>query len=157
MANLDNLNKWLTLIANFGVVLGIIFLGIEISQNNDALDAQTRNYWVERRMVMMHMMISDPELETLLRKSTAGMEPLTETEIARAGTVGYRLMVSFAHQFDEFSRGRLDESEIINLHYAVYHSEFNNFRVPEVWPLYKRQEASPEFVLWFEENVVKPR
>ena len=154
---LDNLNKWLTLLANFGVVLGIIFLAVEVSQNNDALEAQSRNYWVERRMVMMQMMISDPDLEVLLRKSTAGKEPLTENENARVGTVGYRVLVSFAHQYDEFQRGRLNESEIVNLHYAVYQSETNNFGLPAVWPLYKRQEATPDFILWFEENVVKKR
>lgn len=154
---LDSLNKWLTLLANFGVVLGIIFLAVEVSQNNDALEAQSRNYWVERRMVMMQMLISDPELEVLLRKSTAGEEPLTDAEKARVGTVAYRVMVSFAHQYDEFSRGRLSESEIVNLHYAVYQREANNFGLPEVWPLYKRQEATPDFITWFEENVVKPR
>ena len=30
---LENLNKWLTLIANFGVIAGIVFLGLEVQQN----------------------------------------------------------------------------------------------------------------------------
>ena len=37
--NLDGLNKWLTLVANFGVVAGLIFLGVEIRQNTTALRA----------------------------------------------------------------------------------------------------------------------
>lgn len=36
--NLDSLNKWLTLLANLGVVAGIIFLAIEIRQNQISLD-----------------------------------------------------------------------------------------------------------------------
>ena len=35
--NLDNLNKWLTLTANLGVIVGIIFLSIEVSQQNEAI------------------------------------------------------------------------------------------------------------------------
>jgi|MEHZ01.5.fsa_nt_MEHZ011436741.1_11 hypothetical protein len=32
--NMDSLNKWLTLAANIGVIAGIVFLGIEIRNNN---------------------------------------------------------------------------------------------------------------------------
>lgn len=32
--NLDNLNKWLTLVANIGVLAGIAFLAIELQQSN---------------------------------------------------------------------------------------------------------------------------
>ncbi len=35
---LDNVNKWLTLVANFGVVAGIIFLAIEVRQNQELLE-----------------------------------------------------------------------------------------------------------------------
>jgi len=35
---LDNANKWLTLVANFGVVAGIIFLAIEVRQNQELLE-----------------------------------------------------------------------------------------------------------------------
>jgi hypothetical protein len=36
--DLDKLNKWLTLLANFGVVAGLIFLAIEIRQNQTLLE-----------------------------------------------------------------------------------------------------------------------
>ena len=36
--NLDNLNKWLTLVANLGVVVGIFFLAIEIRQNQQTIE-----------------------------------------------------------------------------------------------------------------------
>ena len=35
---LDNVNKWLTLVANFSVVAGIIFLAIEVRQNQELLE-----------------------------------------------------------------------------------------------------------------------
>ena len=43
--NLDNANKWLSVIANFGVVAGIIFLGIEVRQNQELLE---RDYALAR-------------------------------------------------------------------------------------------------------------
>jgi hypothetical protein len=36
---MDGLNKWLTLIANMGVLAGVIFLGIETNQNTRSFEA----------------------------------------------------------------------------------------------------------------------
>jgi hypothetical protein len=38
--SLDNLNKWLTLVANFGVVAGIVLLAIEVRQNQALMQRQ---------------------------------------------------------------------------------------------------------------------
>ena len=43
--NLNNAEKWLSLIANFGVVAGIIFLAIEVRQNQELLE---RDYELAR-------------------------------------------------------------------------------------------------------------
>ena len=37
---LDNLNRWLTLVANIGVITGIVFLAIEVQQNTTMIEAQ---------------------------------------------------------------------------------------------------------------------
>ncbi len=38
--NSDNVNKWLTLSANIGVVFGLILLLVELDQNSDLLRSQ---------------------------------------------------------------------------------------------------------------------
>jgi hypothetical protein len=40
--NTDNLNRWLTLGANIGVLIGIIFLALELQQNNELLESQAQ-------------------------------------------------------------------------------------------------------------------
>ena len=40
--NLDNLNRWLTLAANVGVLAGIFFLAYELQQNTQMMKSQTR-------------------------------------------------------------------------------------------------------------------
>jgi len=40
--NTENLNRWLTLCANIGVVIGIIFLALELQQNNELLQSQAQ-------------------------------------------------------------------------------------------------------------------
>jgi hypothetical protein len=39
----EKLNHWLSILGNIGVIVGIIFLAIEISQNTDMMRSQTRD------------------------------------------------------------------------------------------------------------------
>ena len=48
--NTEKLNRWLTLVASFGVVVGLVLLIIETRQNTDVVKAQIhqlRAEWVE--------------------------------------------------------------------------------------------------------------
>ena len=47
---MNKLNERLTLIANISVVLGIIFLAVELQQNTQAIQAQTRDSITEKQM-----------------------------------------------------------------------------------------------------------
>ena len=59
--DLDRLNKWLTLVANFGVLVGIIFLILELSQNTQALRANAiqNSTDLARQQVMMFSQDAD--------------------------------------------------------------------------------------------------
>jgi hypothetical protein len=54
--NSDRLNRWLSLGANTGVLIGIVFLAIEIQQNSDLARLQfsdeRRNTWQQGEMVV---------------------------------------------------------------------------------------------------------
>ncbi len=59
---IDNLNKWLTLLGNLGVILGIIFLAMEIQQNTNMMQAQTRDAITEKQLTFYTSMFSDSEI-----------------------------------------------------------------------------------------------
>ena len=87
--NIDNVNKWLTLLANFGVVAGIIFLGIEVRQNQVILEDTYRLNRVEARMAdvdtfndLRALWLQDEELTRIWIDGKAGKE-LTVIENAR--------------------------------------------------------------------------
>ncbi len=60
--NLDKLNQWLSLVANLGVMVGIIFLVVELSQNTQALNANAiqNSTQIAREYVMM--LSQDPDV-----------------------------------------------------------------------------------------------
>jgi len=59
--NLDDFNKWLTLIANVGVLTGIIFLAIELQQNTNMMQAQTRDSVTKNTLDYISIILSSPE------------------------------------------------------------------------------------------------
>lgn len=58
---LSELNEWLTLTANVGVLAGIIFLGIEIQQNTNVIRASSYNDNINSFNAWRSTVISDPE------------------------------------------------------------------------------------------------
>ena len=64
---MNKLNERLTLIANLSVVVGIIFLGVELQQNTQAIQAQTRDSVTEKQMEYYGWRATSPELSVLNR------------------------------------------------------------------------------------------
>ena len=45
--SLDKLNVWLSLIANLGVIAGLVFVGLEIRQNTTAMEREIRTSYAD--------------------------------------------------------------------------------------------------------------
>lgn len=73
---MDKVNQWMTLAANVGVIVGIIFLAYEIRQNTDAVHAQTREAILAAGQAELQAVRSDPNLiDSIVREG-----PLTVDE-----------------------------------------------------------------------------
>lgn len=79
--NLDQLNKWLTLAANFGVLAGIIFLGLEIRQSNRiaiaTTEASVRAIYAE----FNQSIYSNPQIAELLRRDAESKSDFSPAEM----------------------------------------------------------------------------
>jgi hypothetical protein len=85
----DRLNRWLTLIANFGVVVGLILLVVEIRQNTDFIKQESI---VARGNFGggsfddtgdVHKALIDADLSLIFEKAVEGTEPLSIEETIR--------------------------------------------------------------------------
>ena len=79
--NLDKINRWLTLLANLGVLAGILFLAIELEQNTKATQAQTRDSITEK-LNSWQLTISANEFTALAFYKGLRNEELTPAETA---------------------------------------------------------------------------
>lgn len=72
---MDKLNQWMTLAANVGVLIGIIFLAYEIRQNTDAVHAQTREAILAAGQAELQAVRSDPDLiDSIVREGALTVE-----------------------------------------------------------------------------------
>lgn len=77
--NTEHLNQWLTLIANFAVLAGIIFLGIEIRQNSDLMRIQIQQSRADAAMASLGDEYNSPYIPNIRVKIDNG-DSLTPDE-----------------------------------------------------------------------------
>ncbi len=106
----DKLNRWLTLGANIGVLVGIILLAAELNQNSAMIRAQTRNELSNSIVELLSNSAGNAELAGIMRRASAG-EELTPDEYLqfreRQGAM-FRYWENVHYQFRE---GLYDETE----------------------------------------------
>jgi len=66
--NISKANEILPLIANIGVIASIIFLGIEMQQNTDMMQSQTRNSIVENQLALCEGIIDNSDFARIAYK-----------------------------------------------------------------------------------------
>jgi len=69
---MSKLNQWLTLVANLSVVVGIVFLAVELRQNTEVMRAQTRDSMTEKQLMFSEWVATSPELATAWSAARSG-------------------------------------------------------------------------------------
>jgi len=67
-----DLGQTVTILANAGIIAGIVFLGIELAQNNALLGAQARATRAQVRMDGTDLTLSTPELMRAFARQQSG-------------------------------------------------------------------------------------
>ena len=79
----DKLNKWLSLIANFGVLVGLIFLIVEIQQSNSIANREATSEIASMGSDLNAKVIENPDfalLRSMLRNSDPDLSPSEEEQ-----------------------------------------------------------------------------
>lgn len=142
--DLKKINTWMTLLANFGVLAGIIFLAVEIRQNSDAIRAQTRAQLAEEVTELFSVNMNDQEYATVLMKGN-NVEELSPVEQYqyyrhRSAWSNHWLNVAYQHKM-----GMYDDSEF-ELQINNIQSDMKTFPGLKVHWCTWRHRSSPELI-----------
>jgi hypothetical protein len=147
----DKVNRWLTLGANIGVLIGIILLVVELNQNRDMIRAQTRNDISQQLSTRLQSLATNDQLASAVRRGRDGDELTVDEEFQV-----YLYLVANLRDWEnihyQYRHGMFDEQEFDaekNVWgWLINHSE--SFQ--KVW-CSTRRNYSPEFVAELEKMI----
>jgi len=136
--NLDRINQWLTLLANFGVIGGLVFLGLEIQQNTVAVQASAIQESTDVAREQLLMYATNPSLIDL---TVTPDDDLTETQRRQLAASARSFWIGMQGLHRQWKMGVLPDEEW-QMWYGVICS---NFAAARHWP---REAAAliPDFV-----------
>ena len=147
-----NLGQAVQTLANLSVIVGIVFLALQLRQNNALLAAQARATRAQVRIDGVGLILNNPELLQAGFKQLNG-QPLTEMEEFMLYLDAQRSFASWQYVYGEFREGLIESADV----------PVENWR-----NLFKRRSAlqnawrqkgvlglRPDFVQWMDENVVE--
>ena len=143
-----------SIFANLGVVAGIIFLGMEVQQNNELLDSQARQN-IANGMRELNAVIYDQEtgLSAVITKAKSGTE-LTEDEAVRLDRYLTTVIISWEYWYRDFADGIINEEELRYSGWGNFFYDVLPERTAATWENIRRNSSS-DFVEFLEENVVE--
>ena len=145
----NDLIQAVSILANIGVITGIVFLVIEISQTNDQLASQARNTIFELRAGLERDNINNVgNISDVVQKLYRG-EVLTDVEQGRLLSRRYLMLQTFQYMVQEDPDGSL-------LHVRYMAAILRND--PQMINIYNREAENrgydPAFVEFMEEYVI---
>jgi hypothetical protein len=145
-----DLDKAFSRIANLAIIAGIVFLAVELRQNNEMLAAQAQ---YERYALMVSAnarFIENPDLVRITVKAM-NQEPLTPEEAFVVDRFNNWSLQDRSFLYKEYTENRLEASDL-PAELGVY---VRNPLMEEYWNS-RRDSLDPNFVEWVEEGVAGP-
>jgi len=147
-----DLGQTLNTLANVGVIAGIIFLGLELRQNNAFLSADARYNLLLNRRPLHLLVMQDADFAGLLVKSRTDTE-LSEVETEQLFWYYDLLFASMDYDYQQYRDGLVDESALpIRDWIAALNSEDHGLL--SFWGANK-DSYSPEFVRFIDEEIIQ--
>lgn len=102
-------NMWLSLGANIGVLIGIVFLGLEIQQNTEMMRTQINQSRAELAMIEAQSLYDSEHVPALLTKVRSG-EQLSAVELERYTHLFRAFHRNWDNQLRQFREGYLEDN-----------------------------------------------
>ncbi len=71
---MKKIENWTNLAASLGVILGILFLGLEIRQNTEMMRSQARDAITDKQMMFSEWVATEPEMAAAIAEASNGLQ-----------------------------------------------------------------------------------
>ena len=108
---MSKLNERLTLVANLSVVAGIVFLAVEMRQNTEAIQAQTRDSLTEKQMEFSGWIATSRDLAEVFTRGTTGSPDMDAADQAMFVFFTHGIFREWENSHYQYERGLFTEEE----------------------------------------------
>ena len=117
----DRLNRWLSLAANIGVLIGLIFLIVEVRHAISLSESQAyRNRGTEIQEAYLELALSADLASIMAKTKDEGVSSLNSAEFIRLAAWFQAVLLRMQNQFNDYQLGYLDEASYrLMLQYAA--------------------------------------
>jgi hypothetical protein len=139
-----SLDRWLSLVANFGVLVGIILLTVELGQNRDMMKSQTKSDLAMGVVTLTLEIASNEQFADVLARARAGksLTPGETLQFSNQNIAMHRYWESVHYQY---RNGLYDEADF-STHKKAWRIIMNRDSPSvEIWCA-RRSTFSPEYV-----------
>ncbi|MDH3643007.1 MAG: hypothetical protein OES38_12975 [Gammaproteobacteria bacterium] len=143
---MERINQWTGLIANIGLIAGIVFLAYEIQINTNAVTTASANSYVEHWIDTGLAIGLDPEVTELMRKiDVEGWEAVSPSDANRIRFISGSILkgIEFAHF--QWREGNLDPGLWQGNNAGLYEYLWGVSSMREIWLSGDRVRFHPEF------------
>ena len=148
-----DIGQTIGLLANLGVIAGIIFLGVELHQNNELMEAEARAARADRLRATAEHVFIDQAFADLLVKA-GNQEALTDSERLRVRSFNLYRLRGLEAYFVEYQAGVNPTPSVDGWNLAFHAKQWSGPSLAETWDEVKPQ-LGDEFVAWMEDNIVE--
>lgn len=146
-----NFGQTIQILANVGVIAGIIFLALEIHQNSEQLAGQSRFNYYQGRAQAYYSLALDQGLADVFQRKMTG-EALSPVEELRVTSFFIGNLTLWEYEYGELQRGLISEREF-NLDAKQQAFQASRPLIEPAWNVY-RETAPGDFVQFMEREVV---
>ncbi len=144
-----DVGQLITILANVGVIAGIIFLAIELQQNNQLMEAEARQARTSMVIDLWNFTAEHGDLYEL-RERANNNEVLSRAEQIRVDASVMAVFVMLEWTFRELSK---DSPEMNQVREVQRYNFANEASTSKVWEA-RKNSFDPAFVQWMEQNVI---
>ena len=143
---MDDFNQWLTLIANFSVVGGLIFLAFEVRHNSNVSQAQ-----IQTELLSLghetHNWKRDAQFADVVVRASEDYSTLSPAEKTQFDTFVFQFFNVWEHAQGTFRRGLMSAS-----YWEAWDATFRSQMSDNAW-LTVWKAAKPHFATEFQDHV----
>ena len=152
-----DLGQTITILANLGVIAGIIFLAVELRQNNRLLSAEAQFSRRQSEQARDFMLIQSGELADVLVRARNG-EGLSQSDELRLFVLAFNWIKDWEWEYSQIQAGNLPDDGTFLQRMRRAFANPENLYVPEkifrdTWDN-AGSLGNPEFVDYVETNVL---